>query len=85
MYRRHVDIDLAGDRRWAGEHARVLVHSPHAFDASTYELWVPLLSGRTAVLAPPGALAAARLGALVARHRVTAAWLTALTTIAIET
>ena len=30
-----------------GFHRRVLAHSPHAFDASTYELWVPLLGSGT--------------------------------------
>ena len=30
--------------------------SPAAFDASTYELWVPLLRGGHLVLAPPGHL-----------------------------
>jgi len=30
------------------------VHSPLAFDASTYELWVPLLNGGQVVVAPPG-------------------------------
>jgi amino acid adenylation domain-containing protein/non-ribosomal peptide synthase protein (TIGR01720 family) len=49
---------LAFDRAF-DEHDRVLVHSPHAFDASTYELWVPLLRGGTAVLAPPEDLDAA--------------------------
>ncbi|WP_438918950.1 AMP-binding protein [Kosakonia cowanii] len=40
---------LALDRRWRAEdHQRVLLHSPSAFDASTYELWVPLLGGGTA-------------------------------------
>ncbi|MER7491263.1 non-ribosomal peptide synthase/polyketide synthase [Streptomyces pharetrae] len=56
---------LALDRAFAG-HDRVLVHSPHAFDASTYELWVPLLRGGTAVLAPPGDLDAAAV-----RHAIT--------------
>src|SRR5439155_17530 len=49
---RHRDVvDLAVDRRFAsgahgaGGHDRVLLHSPLAFDASTYELWVPLLRG----------------------------------------
>ncbi|MFJ8477263.1 non-ribosomal peptide synthase/polyketide synthase [Kitasatospora sp. NPDC094011] len=55
---------LALDRAFAG-HDRVLVHSPHAFDASTYELWAPLLHGGTAVLAPPGDLEAAAV-----RHAV---------------
>ncbi|MEV7080379.1 non-ribosomal peptide synthase/polyketide synthase [Streptomyces sp. NPDC093516] len=56
---------LARDRAFAG-HDRVLVHSPHAFDASTYELWVPLLRGGTAVLAPPG-----DLDANAVRHAIT--------------
>jgi non-ribosomal peptide synthase protein (TIGR01720 family) len=32
---------------------RVLFHAPHAFDASTFELWTPLLGGGTVVVAPP--------------------------------
>ncbi|MEV0691703.1 non-ribosomal peptide synthase/polyketide synthase [Streptomyces sp. NPDC050388] len=56
---------LALDRAFA-RHDRVLVHSPHAFDASTYEVWVPLLRGGTAVLAPPGDLEAAAV-----RHAIT--------------
>ncbi|WP_229928169.1 AMP-binding protein, partial [Kitasatospora indigofera] len=52
---RHRDVaDLAADRRWrGGAHDRILLHSPHAFDAATYELWVPLLAGGTVVVAPP--------------------------------
>lgn len=42
-------VDLALDECWSGgAHRRVLVHSPHTFDASTYELWVPLFHGGTA-------------------------------------
>ncbi|MEY9927498.1 amino acid adenylation domain-containing protein/non-ribosomal peptide synthase protein (TIGR01720 family) [Catenulispora sp. GP43] len=51
-------VALAFDRAF-DEHDRVLVHSPHAFDASTYEVWTPLLRGGTAVLAPPEDLDAA--------------------------
>nr|AKA59447.1 non-ribosomal peptide synthetase [uncultured bacterium AR_456] len=49
----HRDIvELAFDRSWEpAAHRRVLMHSPHAFDASTYELWVPLLRGGTVVVA----------------------------------
>ncbi|MBC3839631.1 AMP-binding protein [Streptacidiphilus sp. 4-A2] len=39
-------VELVGDTGWGnGAHRRVLMHSPHSFDASTYEMWVPLLSG----------------------------------------
>ncbi|SOB81284.1 amino acid adenylation domain-containing protein [Streptomyces sp. 1331.2] len=74
----HRDVlELAHDRSFAGgAHRRVLVHSPHAFDASTYELWVPLLSGGTAVVAPPGDLDTEVLGKLVAEHELTGLWLT---------
>ncbi|MFJ7068029.1 amino acid adenylation domain-containing protein [Streptomyces sp. NPDC101115] len=75
---RHRDVvDLAADRRWQdGRHRRILLHSPHAFDAATYELWTPLLSGGTVVVAPPGSLDAAALHAVVTRHEVTAVFLT---------
>ncbi|MFF5965053.1 amino acid adenylation domain-containing protein [Streptomyces collinus] len=76
----HRDVTaLAADSAFGGgAHARVLVHSPIAFDASTYEVWVPLLGGGTAVVAGPDedvdAMAVARL---TARHGLTALWLTA--------
>ncbi|MEV0538141.1 amino acid adenylation domain-containing protein, partial [Kitasatospora sp. NPDC050463] len=71
-------IGLALDSRWRnGNHERVLLHSPHAFDASTYELWVPLLTGGRVVVAPPGELGTADLSRAVTRGRVTALWLTA--------
>ncbi|MEV7189232.1 amino acid adenylation domain-containing protein, partial [Kitasatospora sp. NPDC093102] len=75
---RHRDVlDLAADRRWQdGRHQRVLLHSPHAFDAATYEIWTPLLAGGTVVVAPPGALDATALHAVTTRHDVTAVFLT---------
>jgi amino acid adenylation domain-containing protein len=70
-------LSLAADHCWrGGQHERVLVHSPQAFDASTYEVWVPLLSGGQLVIAN-GELGPAALEGLIARHQVTAAWLTA--------
>ncbi|WP_189750764.1 condensation domain-containing protein, partial [Streptomyces tendae] len=49
----HRDVVSLGLDEWwrSGSHARVLFHSPQAFDASTYELWVPLLSGGSVVVA----------------------------------
>ncbi|QNE17033.1 amino acid adenylation domain-containing protein [Kribbella qitaiheensis] len=71
-------IDLALDKCWSGDaHRRVLVHSPHTFDAATYELWAPLLHGGTAVLAPAGRLATADLANLITDHGITGLWLTA--------
>ncbi|WP_240466715.1 non-ribosomal peptide synthetase, partial [Streptomyces sp. S5] len=43
---------LAADTRWqGGAHTHVLFHSPHSFDAATYEIWVPLLRGGTVTVA----------------------------------
>ncbi|UUU36218.1 amino acid adenylation domain-containing protein [Streptomyces sp. CA-210063] len=76
----HRDITaLTADSAFGGgAHARVLVHSPTAFDASTYEMWVPLLNGGTAVVAGPDeGMDAAAVARLTARHGLTALWLTA--------
>ncbi|MGW7098703.1 amino acid adenylation domain-containing protein [Streptomyces sp. NPDC054838] len=70
-------LALARDRVWrGGAHERVLFHSPHAFDASTYELWVPLLSGGRVVVTPEE-INAPLLRRLLGDGRVTALWLTA--------
>ncbi|MFE5556455.1 amino acid adenylation domain-containing protein [Streptomyces sp. NPDC056544] len=68
---------LARDTAFGTAHRRVLAHSPLSFDASTYELWVPLLSGGQVVMAPPGRVDTAALAALVAEHRITSMFLTA--------
>ncbi|WP_344973677.1 amino acid adenylation domain-containing protein, partial [Salinactinospora qingdaonensis] len=75
----HDDIvRLSQDRRWGeGRHQRVLFHSSHAFDAATYEIWVPLLRGGTVVLAPPERMDAEEFAALVDRYDVRGAFLTA--------
>ncbi|MEU9291327.1 amino acid adenylation domain-containing protein [Streptomyces sp. NPDC048275] len=75
----HRDVaDLALDRGWGvGEGDRVLMHAPHAFDISVYEIWVPLLRGARVVIAPPGALDAAVLDGLVRERGITHLHLTA--------
>jgi amino acid adenylation domain-containing protein len=75
---RHRDVvALAADRCWQdGGHERVLMHSPAAFDASTYEMWVPLLGGGTVMVAPPGQLEPRVLEELVAGHGVTGLFVT---------
>ena len=68
-------VRLAEDSRWQG-HDRVLFHSSHAFDAVTYEIWVPLLNGGTVVVAGPERLDAGGFGAVVRGYDVTSAFLT---------
>jgi amino acid adenylation domain-containing protein len=71
-------VGLALDRAFqGGGHERVLLHSPLAFDASTYELWAPLLSGGEVVVAPPGELSLAALERAIAREKVTGLFLSA--------
>jgi amino acid adenylation domain-containing protein/non-ribosomal peptide synthase protein (TIGR01720 family) len=65
---------LAADRCWSGgNHERVMHAAPHAFDASTYELWVPLLAGGTVVVAPSGNLHGDSLRQLITERGLTAA------------
>ncbi|MHA4820199.1 amino acid adenylation domain-containing protein, partial [Streptomyces aculeolatus] len=74
----HGDVAaLARDRRFGRGHERVLFHSPQTFDAATYELWAPLLTGGRVVVAPPGAVTPARLRRLIRGHGISAMWLTA--------
>lgn len=75
----HRDIvALATDPRFGdGVCADVLVHSPAAFDASTFEVWAPLLQGGRLIVAPPHDLDAEAYADLIARHRPSALWLTA--------
>ncbi|GAA2931350.1 amino acid adenylation domain-containing protein [Streptomyces enissocaesilis] len=74
----HDDIvRLTTDSRWRdGRHGRVLFHSSHAFDAATYEIWVPLLNGGSVVVAPPEHLDAEAFGALVTEHGVESTFVT---------
>jgi amino acid adenylation domain-containing protein/non-ribosomal peptide synthase protein (TIGR01720 family) len=71
-------LSLAFDRSWReGSLERVLLHSSHAFDASTFEMWVPLLRGKQVILAPPGELDSAAYRRLFQEEKVTFTFLTA--------
>ncbi|GAA2784065.1 hypothetical protein GCM10010521_73150 [Streptomyces rameus] len=76
---RHRDVAaLATDSRFAGGVCeRVLLHSPVAFDAATFEVWAPLLNGGCVVVAPDGNVDAALLRRLAGDGGLTALWLTA--------
>ncbi|WP_414942609.1 non-ribosomal peptide synthetase, partial [Amycolatopsis sp. cmx-11-51] len=69
-------VGLAEDRCW-GVTSRVLFHAPYAFDASSYELWVPLLSGGTVVVAPVERMDAAVLRRLIAEYALSHVHVTA--------
>ncbi len=51
--------------------------APLAFDASTLEIWGPLLNGGRLVVAPAAMPSLAEIGALIRAHGVTTLWLTA--------
>ncbi|HKV11086.1 MAG TPA: amino acid adenylation domain-containing protein, partial [Thermoanaerobaculia bacterium] len=60
-----------------GEDEVFLQLSPLAFDASTLEIWGPLLNGGRLAVMPPGAPSLEEIGAALERHGVTTLWLTA--------
>jgi amino acid adenylation domain-containing protein len=71
-------VDLADDRIWAdGVPVRMLFHAPHAFDASTLEIWIPLLTGGTVVVAPVEPVTPAVLAELIRTQQLTTVHLTA--------
>ncbi len=74
----HNVVHLAADHYWrTGNHDRVLMHSPYAFDASTFEIWTPLLTGGRIVTAPPGHLTPTDFANTITRHGVTALFVSA--------
>ncbi|MFF1922168.1 amino acid adenylation domain-containing protein [Streptomyces sp. NPDC058221] len=74
----HADVlALAADTTWTdGVSDAVLMHSAYVFDASTFEIWAPLLNGGRVVVAPGGVLEAPVLHAMVERLGVTGLFLT---------
>ncbi|WP_315792608.1 non-ribosomal peptide synthetase [Bradyrhizobium sp. SZCCHNRI1002] len=56
----------------------VFLHlAPLAFDASTFEIWMPLLNGARLIVYPAGFVEVATLKRVIAESRVTVLWLTA--------
>jgi len=55
----------------------VLAGAPLTFDASTFEIWGPLLNGARLVLAPAGPLSTAEVAQVLTTHGVTTAFFTA--------
>ncbi|MFF9391525.1 amino acid adenylation domain-containing protein [Streptomyces griseoluteus] len=74
----HDDVlALAADSAWRdGVSDAVLMHSAYVFDASTFEIWVPLLNGGRVVVAPPGGLEPRVLREMTQRYGVTSLFLT---------
>ncbi|WNI16131.1 non-ribosomal peptide synthetase [Actinacidiphila sp. ITFR-21] len=73
----HADVlALARDTLFEGVSDAVLMHSAYAFDASTFELWVPLLAGGRVVVAPPGVVGPETLARMVRDEGVGALFLT---------
>ena len=55
----------------------VLLFAPPTFDASTFEIWAPLLNGATLAITHPGQMSLDELGREVTRFGITTMWLTA--------
>nr|WP_282698246.1 non-ribosomal peptide synthetase [Streptomyces sp. CC208A] len=71
-------VELAADRDLSlGPGRRMLVHSATGFDASVFEVWVPLLAGGSLVLMPGDGTDLAETARTVREHGVTTAYFTA--------
>ncbi|HSS50710.1 MAG TPA: amino acid adenylation domain-containing protein, partial [Thermoanaerobaculia bacterium] len=62
-------LELAGEQVF-------LQLAPIAFDASTFEIWGPLLNGGRLVLMPPGTPSLEEIGTILQRHGVTTLFMT---------
>ncbi|MGO9110863.1 MAG: amino acid adenylation domain-containing protein [Thermoguttaceae bacterium] len=60
-----------------GRNEVFLQFAPLSFDASTFEIWAPLLNGGRLVVFPPGPASLAELGDCIENHHITTLWLTA--------
>ncbi|GHJ39462.1 hypothetical protein Sm713_50710 [Streptomyces sp. TS71-3] len=70
-------LAFAQDPCWSGGlDESVLYHSPLNFDASVFEMWMPLLRGGRVVVAPSGTTDAYTLGRLITDEQVSCAFVT---------
>lgn len=67
----------AADYMSLGTDETFLLMAPATFDASTLEIWAPLLHGAKLIIAPPGLPNLSSLGRLLKGNGVTTLWLTA--------
>ena len=72
-------LRLVVDPDWVclNRSTRTIALAPTAFDASTFEIWAPLLNGGTLVLPEPGHRSLRSLVADIAGYKVTHLWLPA--------
>ena len=68
---------LNADFAELGPETRILQHSPVAFDASTFEIWGPLLNGGQVILFPEETMTLRRLGTALRENEINTLWLTA--------
>lgn len=64
------------DYAWFGPDEVFLQLAPIAFDASTLEIWGPLLNGGRLVVFPPHTPTLAELGEAIRKHQISILWLT---------
>ncbi|MEZ0070333.1 amino acid adenylation domain-containing protein [Streptacidiphilus sp. MAP12-20] len=70
-------VSYAADRQFGAPATdRLLLHSTHAFDASTFEIWVPLLNGGSIVMAGPGKLDVSDYARIIRQFEVTTGFFT---------
>lgn len=71
-----VRLVCGADYAHFGPDERFLLFAPASFDASTLELWGPLLNGGTLVIAPAGLPSLGAIGDVLRAGAVTTLWLT---------
>jgi amino acid adenylation domain-containing protein len=72
-----VRLVLAGGYAKAGPHKVFLQLASISFDASTFEIWTPLLTGGSLAIYPEARVSLEELGDVIASYGVTTLWLTA--------
>ncbi len=70
LVRNQTFCTMGADETW-------LQLAPLSFDASTLELWAPLLNGGSLALMPPGTPSLGEIGGAIVKNQVTSVWLTA--------